>query len=291
MEVGLLFAVATIFFFGSWAVPTTRIKASPNVQAFWLTVGHFLLSVAIFIFSSQTLGTTDIIYPFIAGVLWAVGIAAGYRGIKELGITRALGIWIPIVIVTSATWGLFYFDEINTLGTTKLLQVLIAIGFLIAAALLIIFSSHREEKIGNLKLGIVMSAILGIFHGSFFVPLQQSNAPIYATFLPLTAGMVITMSIILFVKKLNPTHTKISVGRMMTAGLILGAGNYAALLTVEELGVSRGYPLTQLGIVVNTLWGVFYFKEATTNRSKTLIGLGVLVALFGAIFLNLARQS
>jgi len=47
--------------------------------------------------------------------------------------------------------------------------------------------------------------------------------------------------------------------------------------------------LTQLGIIVNTLWGALVFREVTTFRGKVFIAAGVIVAIIGAIFLNSAR--
>jgi len=72
--------------------------------------------------------------------------------------------------------------------------------------------------------------------------------------------------------------------------LILGAGNYTALLTINILGVSRGYPLTQLAIVVNTIWGICYLKEVTTSKKKLLIIVGIILAIIGAILINSVRN-
>ena len=289
MNPGLIFAALTILLFGSWAVPTKTLKIDPKVQAFWLTVGHFLLSLTIFIFLIQPLNLKQAVGPFVAGILWALGITSGYIGIRHLGITRALGIWIPIVIITSALWGLIFFGEAKVLGTQKLIQTVIAIGLLISAALAVILSSKGENKLGNIKIGIIASATLGLIHGSFFVPLLASNLPIFVTFLPLTIGMVAATSLIAQTQKLKLNYDFLSVFRMILAGLILGGGNYTALLTIQYLGVAQGYPLTQLAIIVNTLWGTMVFKEATTAKGKVLIAIGVILALIGAYLLNSAR--
>lgn len=289
MSLGYFFAILTIFLFGSWAVPTKTLKIDPRVQAFWLTVGHFLLSAAIFLFFIQQLSLDRSIGPLVAGIFWAVGITSGYVGIKHLGITRALGLWIPIVIITSALWGLVFFGEAKVLGTQKLIQTIIAIGLLISAALAVILSSKGENKLGNIKIGIIASATLGLIHGSFFVPLRASELPIFVTFFPLTVGMVLTTSTISFVQKLKLNYDLPSILRMILAGLILGGGNYTALLTIQYLGVAQGYPLTQLAIIINTLWGTIVFKEATTPKGKTLVVIGVALALIGAYLLNSAR--
>jgi glucose uptake protein len=253
MNPGIIFAILTIFLFGSWAVPTKTLKIDPQVQAFWLTVGHFLLSVVIFLFFIQPLSLAQSFGPLIAGVFWAVGITSGYVGIKHLGITRALGIWIPIVLIVSALWGLIFFGEAKILGTQKLIQTISGILLLVIAALAVIQSSKGEKKLGNVKIGILTSITLGLIHGSFFVLLKTSSLPIYVSFLPLTIGMIGTTSLIVFVRKLKIIFDPQSILRMILAGLILGGGNYTALLTIQYLGVAQGYPLTQLGIIVNTL--------------------------------------
>jgi glucose uptake protein GlcU len=289
MNQGIFFAILTVLLFGSWAVPTKTLKIPPKVQAFWLTVGHFLLSVFIFAFVIQSASINQLVGPFLAGALWALGITSGYIGIKHLGITRALGLWIPIVIITSAAWGLLFFGEAKTLGAEKVLQTIFSIFLLIMAALAVIWSSKGENKLGSVKTGIIASVTLGLIHGSFFIPLRTSDLPIFVTFLPLTLGMIITTSFIVWVRKLKIDYDLFSTSRMILAGLILGGGNYTALLTIQHLGVTQGYPLTQLGIIVNTLWGAFLFREVTTRRAKVLIATSITIAIIGAILLNSAR--
>ena len=289
MNIGIIFAALTILFFGSWAVPTKTLKEHPEVQAFWLTIGHFLLSVSIFLFVAQPIPFGELVPPFIAGVLWGIGIISGYIGIRHLGITRALGIWIPLVILTSAFWGLVFFKEAWTLPLQKLILTIAGIALLVIAALAVIFSAKDDKKLGNIKIGITASIILGLIHGSYFIPLRASSVSIFVTFLPLTIGMVVATSFTVIIKKLRVISDMKSVSRMLFAGLIIGGGNYTAILTTQFLGVAGGYPLTQLGIVVNTLWGALIFKEIEHKKGKILIAIGVAVAIVGAVVLNSAK--
>lgn len=291
MSQGYIFAILTIFLFGSWAVPTKTLKIDPRVQAFWLTVGHCALSIIIFLLNFSKISFNQSILPFAAGILWSVGIAAGYVGIKHLGITRALGLWIPIVLSTSALWGLLYFGEIKGMDSIKIIQTVFALFLLISASLLVIFSSKDEKKLGNVKAGILGSVTLGLIHGSFFVPLRASDLPIFVTFLPLTIGMVVASSFIVTVSKLNIKNDINDILRMMFAGVTIGGGNYTAILTTQFLGVSRGYPLTQLGIIVNSLWEVLVFKEVPSARGKVLIAMAIILAIVGAFILNSVRVN
>ena len=289
MSLGIIFAFLTILLFGSWAVPTKTLEIDPKIKAFWLTIGHFLLSSVIFVFAFQLIPVKEVITSLIAGILWGVGILSAYVGIKHLGITRAIGIWIPVVIIVSATWGFLFFGEAKILGPEKLLSSIFGIILLIIAALAIIASNKRGDKLGNIKIGILAALLLGVLHGSYFIPLRVSNLPIFVTFLPLTIGMIIATSFAVFTKKLPVRYDLTSTFRMILSGLILGAGNYTALLTIQYLGVSQGYPLTQLAIIVNTLWGILFFKEVTTLKGKIVIAVGVILAIIGAIILNSAK--
>ena len=289
MNLGILFALLTILLFGSWAVPTATLKIHPTVKAFWLVVGHLLLSGIVFLFFFQSIPIQEAIPAFIAGILWGIGMLLGFVAIKHLGITRAIGLWVPVVIVVSAVWGLLYFGEAHVMGTDKLIKTFVGIAILVIATLAVILSNKEETKLGNIKMGMLAALALGIFHGSYFVPLKTSSLPIFVTFFPLTLGMLLAVSIPVIVKRRSVRHDTFSTFRMVTSGMILGAGNYTALLTVQYLGVCQGYPLTQLAIIVNTLWGTLLFKEVTTFRGRMLIACSVVLAIVGAIVLNSAR--
>lgn len=292
MNIGYVYAIATIILFGSWAVPTKTLKIEPKTQAFFLTIGMVITGAIIFLATGrQTADISLLILPFIAGIMWSVGITLGFIGIKELGITRALGIWIPLNIMVGALWGLIYFQEAKKLSSDKLFLSILGIALLVTAALTIVSSIRTQKVSGNAKLGILSSIGIGLIHGSVLVPLNASNLPFSVTLLPFTMGMIVFTTVLVFVNKLNLKHDSISIMRMVSGGLILGTGNLLALLTIKNLGYANGFALTQLAIIVNTLWGALVFKEVTSTKGKILISTGVVLALVGAFILNSARVS
>ena len=139
-------------------------------------------------------------------------------------------------------------------------------------------------------MGVLAAILLGVFHGSYFVPLHASHASLFATFVPLTVGMVLTTLALARAQKTPLLYSGQVTLRMLLGGLLLGAGNYTALFTMQLLGVAQGYPLTQLAIVVNTLWGILLFKEVTSTKRTFVVVTGIVIALFGAILLNAARS-
>lgn len=289
MNEGVIIALFTALLYGSWAVPTKTLKVDPKTQAFWLTIGHLLIALVIFPFVKEPLTVKEVLGPILAGIIWATGIILGFVGIKHLGITRAIGIWVPTLIIVSAIWGLVFFGEARSLGIQKLTQTIFALLLLIVAAILIISTSKGDKKLGNVKFGIIASLIIGVFHGSFFVPMRFTSLSSSAALLPMSLGLVATTLVVSYFQKLKLNQGLKANSRMLLGGLILGVGNLTALITIQLLGVAQGFPLTQLAIVVNTLWGVFVFKEVTSAKGKILIAIGIALALTGAILLNAAR--
>ena len=291
MSLGLFFAALTILLFGSWAVPVKTLQIEPEIQTFWLTVGHLFFAIAIFFMRGSKIPVSATLSPLVAGIIWGLGMIAGFVAIKHIGITRAFGIWVPTIIVTSALWGLLYFGELWTLGSRRLLLTGISICFVIVAAILVILSKEDTTQLKNVKLGLLCALSLGVFHGSYFVPLHASKFTIFTTFVPLSVGMVLVTFSVAIVKKLPFFYDRFSMFRMIVAGMIQCSGNYTALLTLQYLGVSLGYPLTQLCIVVNTLWGIFVFKEVGTKRGYAFVSAGVVITICGATLLNFARSG
>lgn len=289
MLTGFLFALATIFLFGSWPVPTHAVGASPATKAFWLTTGHFILDTLVFLITGSTITGTASILPFCSGLVWGAGMICGFVAIKNIGVIRGLGLWVPVIILTSAAWGLFFFGEWWILSPQKVTFTIVAIALILVATFLLIKSKNDDTPIRNLQVGVFSAVALGVAHGSYFIPLHASQYSIFATFLPLSIGMTTVTYSYARVVRSQLNHGFGLNLRMLSAGVILGGGNYMALLTLDHLGVTLGYPLTQFGIVINTLWGVFYFREVQSKKSLIYLSIGIFFVVMGALLMSIVR--
>lgn len=185
--------------------------------------------------------------------------------------------------------GPIFFGEAKLLGAEKVIRTVLAISFLLLSTLAIVMSSKGEKKFGNVKTGLLAALVIGIFSGSFFVPMRLSPLPPAVSFLPMSIGTVLLTSFLLLIKKQKVLYDTSTTARMILAGIILGGGNFMSLLTIQKLGVAQGFPLTQMALIVNTLWGVFFFKEVATTRGKLFIALSIVIAIVGILTLNSAR--
>jgi glucose uptake protein len=59
------------------------------------------------------------------------------------------------------------------------------------------------------------------------------------------------------------------------------------LLLIDQLGAGRGFTISQLGVVVNALMGVFLFKDPHPKSKAAILTLaGSILACVGGILLG-----
>ena len=91
----------------------------------------------------------------------------------------------------------------------------------------------------------------------------------------------------LFEYKLAPTVAAFFMGALWLAGQ---HGCFWAIDTKGALGYAVGYPLTQLNLLVNLLWGVVVFHEYPTRPERMKLGLATSVILGGAVLLAMSKM-
>ena len=55
-------------------------------------------------------------------------------------------------------------------------------------------------------------------------------------------------------------------------------------------GYAVGYPLLQLNLVVNQMWGVFAFGEYATYKERVKLAASTVIILAGAALLTLSKM-
>ncbi len=70
-------------------------------------------------------------------------------------------------------------------------------------------------------------------------------------------------------------------------------GTLAIFWTIADdgmFGYAVGYPLLQLNLVVNQLWGVFVFGEYASRGGRIKLAMSTVVILIGAVLLTLSKM-
>lgn len=78
--------------------------------------------------------------------------------------------------------------------------------------------------------------------------------------------------------------------RNILPGLIWAGGNMFCLFLSRE-SVSQQAFLSQMGIVISTLGGIFILREKKTKRQLIAIAIGIALIIAAAVFLGIAKTN
>jgi len=76
----------------------------------------------------------------------------------------------------------------------------------------------------------------------------------------------------------------------MASGLLWGIGNICMLLTVQNLGLAIGFSLSQMGIIISTLGGIFLLGERKTKKEMYYVIIGCLLIIVGGVVLGYMKS-
>jgi len=301
---GIFYAIATVMAWGTWLVPSQKVKfVNEQVKIFYVAIATCLIAIATVSFRGELgqLASGGAWLPLIGGLIWAVSAYCAFVACKHIGIAKAFGIWAPLNIIVSFIWGLILFVQFRDSSLLIGLVAIQAIALVILGILMIIFSgdsgSAQEDREGKSAIRGLLGAVgAGILWGTFYIPAAYLSRNIegvaeispWASGLPLAVGMVIGTSIMVALTGKAPKmESKLDYVRVFSSGTLWAIGFFGMLLTVKAIGPGPGYTIASLCVVVNALWGVFYFKDPTPkSRAAMLTILGVIIATLAGLILG-----
>lgn len=305
--IGILYAIITVMAWGSWLVPSQNVKF-PNEQAktfFVALCTTVIATIIVFARGEQSqLAPAGAWVPVIGGLIWSVSAYCAFVACNHIGIARAFGIWAPLNIIVSFIWSLTLFgqfrDNLMLIGVVAVPSIIV----MTVGILMILFSGdsggNDEDKADkSATLGLLGAVGAGVLWGTYYIPsayvskFSEGAAEVseWTSALPLAVGMLIgTTVMVALTRKMPKLEGALDYVRALSSGGLWALGNFGMLLTVAAIGPGPGYTIASLCVVVNALWGVFYFKDpAPKTRAATMTLLGVLIAtLAGLVLGNLA---
>ena len=290
---GLLYALVTVLAWGAWLAPSQKVVfRSQQVKTFYVAAANLALALAVLLLQGARGLTLSMFWPpFLGGLVWAVSGFLAFTAASRLGMARAYGLWAPVNVLVSILWGVVIFGEMLNEGPRTLFLLGLALAVTLAGVLLIIFAKGSGGPAASraaMVPGLLAALGAGVLWGSYYIPIQLSAASMWVAAFPLSVG-IFTGSAVLAALARTPLRLdrRGDVLRVLSTGLLWGIGNYGMLLLVEEFGAGRGFTISQLGIVVNGLLGVFLLKDPPPrSRAAALTLLGCLCATAGGILLG-----
>ncbi|HEX9018687.1 MAG TPA: GRP family sugar transporter [Anaerolineaceae bacterium] len=290
---GMLYAIITVLAWGAWLTPSQNIAfRNQQIRTFYVAAANLVLATLVFLTQGLHGLTWSVFWlPFVGGLVWSVSGFLAFYATNRLGMARAYGIWAPINVGISIFWGILIFGEFLSSQPTTLVLLALALVIIIAGVLLIIFAKGfgaGGQSRSVLLPGLLAALGAGVLWGTYYIPIKLSAASMWVAAFPLSLGIFVG-SVILVALTRQPLRLDRSADylRVTATGLMWGIGNYGMLLLVEQLGAGRGFTISQLGVVVNGLIGVYLLRDpAPRSRAALLTLIGCVLASLGGILLG-----
>lgn len=278
-NLGILAALGAALFWGSYVTPF-KISKSKNLLQFQalMTVGVFIFALIVSLIFKFPLNFN--FYAILSGIMWACANAVSLVVISDLGISRGVPVWVSLVILTSFLWGVLFFKELPA----GFLMGFFGILLIVAGVILVSTTGNLESK--NSKRGFALAVLSGVVFGSQFVPLKLSNLAAADFFFPMSFGIMVVGLTIAFVKQVKFRNKGVAAG--LLSGAIWNFGNLLAIAAISLIGLAKGFPITQVSVLVAVLWGLFYFKEITQRKQVAQVLIGAVILLAGVAILGFA---
>lgn len=278
-SIGYLTALGAALAWGSYNVPFKK-SAAANVIQF-----QALMSVGALVFAfifSVLLGYSFSLnlYGLLAGFLWAFANLISLVAIHNIGLSRAVPIWMSAVITVSFLWGVIIFNELPSGILTGILGII-----LIIVGVVVVTGGGRAES-KNKKLGILAALLAGSLFGTYFAPIKFANLSPQETLFPMSLGVAIFGLGFPIIRRIRFKNEAIF--NSILSGMIWNLGNLLSFFAVSIIGLAKAFPMTQSAVLVAVLWGLFYFKEVSSPKQKLQILMGALILLIGIVTLGLA---
>ena len=290
----LLYALITVFGWGTWLAPSQKvIFPSQEIKTLYVVLTNLGIATGIAVSRGATVELTSATFwlTVLGGMIWAVGGLCAFNGTNKLGIAKAFGIWAPLNIIVSLTWGATLFHEFINISLGSIVLLVAAILTILAGILLIIFAKGTNEggqERGAFRLGFAGSVGAGILWVSYFIPVKYSGVSPWAGAFPLAIGMAIGgMILALFSRQSRKLTAAGDYVRACMTGALWSVGNYGALLLIDKLGAGKGFTISQISVVVSALIGIYWLREPPPKtRAATFTIIGCTLATIGGIVLG-----
>jgi glucose uptake protein len=314
---GFLAGIGSMILFGSGGAPL-KIKKVANLKTFptsdsiglhpllfhiYLLLGIFILSILLWSYVPVHVDEYVTIAAIVQSILFLPANILAIAAIQQIGIATAISIWAGTSILVSFIWGITLLSASNQV--TDPLYCVFALLLLIVGLVIFVIAFRLEiKKDEPVWSGIISAFIVGLLNGCLLVPQQalarfsDRSIEIFSfnvTILFSAINLAISPGLICCYFGIQRTikwsslplfHWKYGFPAGFGTGVIWGLGNILSVYATLYLGISIGFPLSQLALVVNGLWAVLVFKELKTCMALTLWGLATLLLLMGGFILT-----
>lgn len=286
----IVFALIPMFAWGSIGLVSGKLGGDANQQTLGMTIGAFLFSLIVFFVTMPTIDGWIVVIGLLSGLCWSVGQNGQFHGMKYLGVSVGLPLSTGMQLILNTVAGALFFGEWTQsrdylLGITAL--ILLVTGAYLTARQDGEQMPETENKMLDFPRGFrsLISSTIG--YGAYTIIITWAGIDPLAIILPQSIGMLIGASFF----ALRKTKVNRAVWKNTLSGLLWGIGNVCMLITVQQIGLAVGFSLSQMGIIISTLGGIFLLGEKKTKKEFKYVVFGCLLVIFGGILLGYMKAA
>ncbi|KOO51468.1 RhaT/GlcU family sugar-proton symporter [Viridibacillus arvi] len=282
----ILLAILPALFWGSIVLFNVKLGGGPYSQVLGTTIGALLFSIGVYFVVKPVLTPVVLGVGIVSGLFWALGQANQLKSIDLMGVSKTMPISTGLQLVSTTLFGVIVFHEWST-TISVILGILALISILIGIVLTSLPNPEekKEEQGKNLRKGILILLVSTLGYLVYVVVIRLFDVNGWSALLPQAIGMVIGGILLTFKHK---PFNKYAI-RNIIPGLVWAAGNMFLFISQPRVGVATSFSLSQMGIVISTLGGIYIIGEKKTKRQLIAIFIGIIFIVAAGIMLGMAK--
>lgn len=282
----ILIALLPALAWGSIVLVSVKLGGDSDSQTLGITIGALVFAAVVYIWVQPAVNTTAWIAGVVSGLFWAVGQKNQLGSVPHLGVSRTVPLSTGMQLTATTLFGVIVFKEWTT--TTAVLLGSISMVLIIAGAVLTSITERgdgQKGKSGSRRKGLLLLLLSTMGYLVYVVIIRWFHIDGWAAILPQAIGMF--AGAVLLTLKHKPFN-KYAV-RNMLSGILWGIGNLGLLLSVPRIGVAASFSLSQTGIVISTLGGIFLLGEKKTKKQLLFVLAGCLLIIAGGVLVGFTK--
>ena len=286
--VALLVGLGPLIGWGIFPTIASKFGGRPSNQILGATLGTLIFALIFNMTQGIALPTRhDLLFAILSGIGWASAQILTFYSFTLIGSSRAMPITTAFQLLGASLWGVIALGDWPS-AMDKIIGAL-ALVLIILGAWMTVWSEHKNtEHQAHLQKAVLILAVGEIGYWAYSAAPQATDLTGMQAFLPQAIGMVLVAVVYDFYnhfKSNEPLALQEAVSyKQIFSGFFFAFAALTYLISAQPdmNGLATGFILSQTSVVLATLTGIYFLKQAKTKKEMTVTILGLVLIIFAA---------
>jgi len=286
--VALLVGLGPLIGWGIFPTIASKFGGRPSNQILGATLGTLIFALIFNMMQGIALPTGhDLLFAILSGIGWASAQILTFYSFTLIGSSRAMPITTAFQLLGASLWGVIALGDWPS-AMDKIIGAL-ALVLIILGAWMTVWSEHKNtEHQAHLQKAVLILAVGEIGYWAYSAAPQATDLTGMQAFLPQAIGMVLVAVVYDFYnhfKSNEPLALQEAVSyKQIFSGFFFAFAALTYLISAQPdmNGLATGFILSQTSVVLATLTGIYFLKQAKTKKEMAVTILGLVLIIFAA---------